>query len=334
MLIDALQCGTYERETFELLRRGNLSCATVTCGFWENAIESMKSLGNWRDLVRRNDDLVLLAETTADIARAEAEGRTAILPGFQNTDCLESRIAFVELFADLGVRVMQLTYNNQNSVGGSCYEAKDSGLARFGREVVREMNRCGILIDCSHVGDRTTLDAIEASSLPIAITHANPRSLIAHQRNKPDEVIKALARRGGVIGCAIYRNITGDYYCSSVEAWCEMVARTVEIAGIDHVGIGTDYSHHVGVRELDWMRKGRWTRGANYGAGSATNAGPAPKADWCKDASALGLIPEGLRKVGFSPEEAEKISGGNWLRLYGEAFGVRAKAGDRAALAA
>ena len=312
MLIDALQCGTYERETFELLRRGNLSCATVTCGFWENAIESMESLGNWRDSGA--------AERRPGAARGDHGGHRARrsggphrdLAGFQNTDCLESRIAFVELFADLGVRVMQLTYNNQNSVGGSCYEAKDSGLARFGREVVREMNRCGILIDCSHVGDRTTLDAIEASSLPIAITHANPRSLIAHQRNKPDEVIKALARRGGVIGCAIYRNITGDYYCSSVEAWCEMVARTVEIAGIDHVGIGTDYSHHVGVRELDWMRKGRWTRGANYGAGSATNAGPAPKADWCKDASALGLIPEGLRKVGFSPEEAEKISGGNW----------------------
>ena len=112
--------------------------------------------------------------------------------GFQNADLFEGRIRFVELFAELGVRVIQLTYNNQNELGGSCYEDDDSGLSRFGREVVREMNRAGMLVDCSHVGDRTTLDAIKASKEPLAVTHANPDRLFPHKRNKTDEVLKAL----------------------------------------------------------------------------------------------------------------------------------------------
>ena len=121
------------------------------------------------------------------------------------------------------MRAIQLTYNNQNELGGSCYEDEDSGLSRTGKEIVREMNRTGILVDLSHVGNRTTRDAILWSEKPVAVTHANPDSLFPHKRNKTDDVLKALAERGGVLGCATYRNITGDHYCSSLTNWCEMV---------------------------------------------------------------------------------------------------------------
>src|SRR5262249_30845667 len=161
--------------------------------------------------------------TAAEVRRAIADGRTAIILGSQNSELLGGRIAFVELFADMGIRAIQLTYNNQNSLGGSCYEAEDSGLARFGREVIREMKRVGLLVDLSHVGNRTTLDAIKCSEKPVAVTHANADSLFPHKRNKTDDVLHALRDNGGVIGCATYRNITGDHYCSSVDAWCEMV---------------------------------------------------------------------------------------------------------------
>ena len=270
MLIDALQCGHFNRPVLEQLRDAGVGCVTSTLGFWETATEAMDAVAWWRDLERENGDVMVIARTVADIERARGEKKIAVVLGFQNATLFDGRIGFVELFADMGIRVVQLTYNNQNDFGGSCYESEDSGLSRFGKEIVREMNRAGILVDLSHVGNRTTLDAVKHSRKPVAITHANADSLFPHKRNKTDDVIRALKDNGGVIGCACYRNITGDEYCSTVDKWCEMVKLTVGIAGIDHVGIGTDRSHGHGPADYDWMRKGRWTRGVDYGA-----AGPA-----------------------------------------------------------
>lgn len=321
MLIDGLQCGFFDRGVFEDLKAGGFTCVTPTLGFWEGAIESLDSLAKWRDLVRANAGLVTIARRTDDILAADREGKVALLLGYQNTDLLDGRIRFVELFADLGVRVLQLTYNNQNALGSSCYEAVDPGLARFGREVVREMNACGMLVDLSHVGDQTTLEAIEWSLKPVSITHANPSSVFAHKRNKSDAIIKALAEKGGVIGCAAYRNITPEAACESVEAWAEMVARTVDLAGIDHVGLGTDFSHHSSQAYLDWMRSGRWTRSVQYGAGSAAKPGPSEKPAWLKSINGLAAVAPALARVGFKPDEVEKLSAGNWLRLYRATIG-------------
>lgn len=320
MLIDALQCGEFDREVFQMLQAGGYTCVTPTLGFWEGTLESMDNVGRWRDMERDNADLIRIVRKADDIRQCEIDGKLGILLGFQNTNCLEDRIRFVELFADMGTRVMQLTYNNQNELGGSCYEDVDPGLARFGKEVVREMNRAGILVDCSHVGDRTTLDAIEVSEKPIAVTHANARSLFDHKRNKSDDVIKALGQSGGVIGCAAYRNITGDNYCKSIEAWCTMVARTVDIGGIDTVAIGTDRSHNFTAPDYAWMRQGRWTRGVQYGASAAGKPLKAPPPDWFQTVEDINVIPGGLRTVGFNQEEIDKITHKNWLRLYEATF--------------
>lgn len=320
MIIDGLQCGHFDREAFSSLKTAGVGGVVVTCGFWEGAVESLDSLGNWRDLVRENADIASIATTPEEITAAADQGKVGVILGYQNANLFEGRIRFVELFAELGVRVVQLTYNNQNELAGSCYEAEDSGLARFGKEVVREMNRAGMLVDCSHVGNRSTLDAIEVSEKPIAVTHANADSLFPHKRNKTDDVLRALRDSGGVIGCAAYRNITGDDYCKSIEAWCTMVARTVDIAGIDSVAIGTDRSHNFTPPDYAWMRQGRWTRGVDYGAASAARPGKAPPPDWFQTVEDMNVIPNGLRTVGFSEEEVDKITHGNWLRLYGETF--------------
>ena len=321
MIIDGLQCGHFDREAFQSLQKAGVGGVVVTCGFWEGAVESLDSLGRWRDLIRENADVAEIGTNSKDIARIGAEGKVAVILGYQNANLFEGRIRFVELFAELGVRVVQLTYNNQNELAGSCYENEDSGLARFGKEVVREMNRAGILVDCSHVGDRSTLDAIEASEKPIAVTHANARSLFDHKRNKSDDVLKALSETGGVIGCAAYRNITGDEYCRTIEAWSTMVARTVEIAGIDSVAIGTDRSHNFAAPDYAWMRQGRWTRGADYGASAAGRPLKAPPPDWFQTVEDMSVIPGGLHAVGFSQEEVDKITHKNWLRLYEATFG-------------
>ncbi|WP_323039559.1 dipeptidase [Gemmobacter sp.] len=320
-IIDALQCGNFDREVFQMLQAGGYRCVTPTLGFWEGTLESLDSLARWRDMERENADLIRIVRRADDIRACFADGKLGILLGYQNTNLLEDRIRYVELFADLGVRVLQLTYNNQNELGGSCYEKEDSGLTRFGREVVGEMARCGIVVDCSHTGDRTALDAIEHSPKPIAITHANPASVFPHARNRSDRVLKALAERGGVIGCAAYRNITPDWACATARGFAELIARTVEIAGVDHVGIGTDFSYKGDDAFRAWMRMGRWSRQLNYGAGSAAAPGAVEKPEWLPAADRLADLVPALRDVGFSDEEVAKIMGGNWLRLYGSVFG-------------
>ncbi|WP_336204904.1 dipeptidase [Nonomuraea sp. LPB2021202275-12-8] len=315
MFIDGLECSNFDREIFQELRAGGLGCVTVTCGFWEDGLESMDALVAWRALVRANDDLVRVATTAAEIEAIHAGGRTALLLGFQNSSFLAGRIGYVELFADLGVRVAQLTYNIQNDVGASCYDLEDAGLTRYGREVVGEMNRVGMVIDLSHVGERTSIEAVEHSAAPVAITHANPASLVPHARNKSDALLKALAARGGVLGVSGYRNISGEY-AASADAWAEMVARTVDLIGLDHVGIGSDLGRKVVDADLRWMRQGRWTRTTQYGAGSAANPGKQPPLEWFPDTTAFPGLAEALTRRGFDPTEVAAVMGGNWLRFY------------------
>lgn len=318
-IVDALTTSHPERRVFEELRAGDVACATVTCGFWDDTTEALDSIGKWRDSVRENSDLAAIAHNRTEIDAINASGRTAILLGFQNTDQFQDRIRYIELFADLGVRVVQLTYNNQNSIGSGCYEPNDGGLSRFGREVVEEMNRVGMLIDLSHVGEQTSRDAIEVSQRPVAVTHANPSSLYPHKRNKSDELLKSLVAKGGMLGLAIYPNIAGGPDMT-VEEWVDMVSWTVNVIGIDHVGIGSDKSINGTQVDTDWMRMGRWTRKVDYGAGSAANPNRPRWPDWFQSPSQYPGVVECLRSKGFSEDEIEKIASKNWLRLYGEVF--------------
>ena len=321
LLVDGLECSRFDREVFQELRRGGMGCVTVTLGFWEDTLESLEAIARYRELAAASADLVAIAGSAAEIEAIHRSGRTALILGFQNSSGLGGRIRFAELFADLGVRVMQLTYNTQNDVGGSCYEP-DSGLTRFGRELVREFNRTGILIDISHVGERTGMDAIAHSDLPVAVTHANPYALAPHPRNKSNELLRLLGERGGIIGLATYPNIAGGYG-ESAEKFCELVARSVEICGIDHVGIGTDLGRKCTESDNRWMRMGRWTRIVNYGAGSAANPGKVMDPDWIADTSGFADIAEGLMRKGFGRREAEAVLGGNWMRLYRAVFDRR-----------
>ncbi|GAA1005128.1 membrane dipeptidase [Acrocarpospora pleiomorpha] len=317
MRIDGLQCGHFNRQAFEELRAGGLGCVTNTIAVWENASETMAAIGRWRHLARENADLVTIARTTADIEAANASGRTAVLLGTQNSSPIEDRIDFVELFHDMGLRVMQLTYNIQNALGSSCYEPEDSGLTRFGRNVIAEMNRVGMVVDLSHVGDRTSHDAILASQRPVAINHANPRELFDHARNKRPKVLDTLAEHDGVLGLSMYPNIAGPY-AGTLDKWCELVARTAERIGVRHVGVGSDLGRFMTTTDLDWMRRGRWTHGPEYGAGSPDRPGMVEDPEWFTTSADFAAIPGALRAAGFSAEETEAICGGNWLRLYRE----------------
>lgn len=321
-VIDALTTSHPERRVFEELTAGGVCCATVTCGFWANAYEALDSIGKWRDEVRANADLAVLVNDVSDIQKAIATNRVGIVLGFQNTDQFEGRIRFVELFADLGVRVVQLTYNNQNAIGSGCYEASDNGLTRFGREVVSEMNRVGILIDLSHVGPQTTLDAIRVSEKPVAITHSNPASLYPHKRNKSDAILHELAQKGGVLGLTMYPNISGGTDMT-MEEWCQMVNWTINLIGIEHVAIGSDKSINGTQVDTDWMRVGRWTRTYDYGAGSPSNPDRPTWPTWFQSPSQYPGIVDALRRSGLSESNLDKLLRENWLRVYDEVFDRR-----------
>jgi microsomal dipeptidase-like Zn-dependent dipeptidase len=316
--IDALQYSNWDRSVFEQWRDGGVTCVHVTLAIWQDARTTLDEVGRWNRLLREHADLIRWVGSGADIEAAAAEGRTGVVLGFQAASPFEDDLDLVQVFHQLGVRIVQLTYNNQSLLGGSCYEQVDSGLSRFGHNVVREMNRLGMLVDLSHVGPRTSLDAIAASSRPVAITHANPSSFHAHPRNKSDEVLLALAERGGVLGLAPYPHLTPPD-CSLAD-WCAMAARTAELIGVEHVGIGSDVSLGFDQAVLDWIRNGRWTHEMNYGAGSADKPGWLDPPEWFRGPGDFPNLRVGLAEQGFAGAEVDAILGGNWMRVFSEGF--------------
>ncbi|MGB7260769.1 MAG: membrane dipeptidase, partial [Albidovulum sp.] len=230
-----------------------------------------------------------------------------------------------EVLHRLGLRFMQLTYNNQSLLATGCYEADDTGLTRMGREVVAEMNRVGMVVDMSHSGERSTLEAIEHSTRPIAITHANPHNWHAALRNKSDTVLKALAASGGMLGFSVYpHHLKGGGACS-VQEFCTMIARTADLMGIKHIGIGTDLCQDHPDSVVEWMRSGRWTKKVDFGEGSADAPGFPPMPGWFNDNRDFGNIAGGLKATGMAEADVAAVMGGNWLRFFGESFGPETK---------
>lgn len=317
--IDALEYSDWDREVVEELARGRVTCVHTTVAIWEDARTTLDAIGRWNRRFRESADLLIAVRDGADIDRARSEGKVGVVLGFQNTSPFEDDLDLVEIFSMLGVRIAQLTYNIQNLVGGSCYDPSDSGLTRFGKFVVREMNRVGMLVDLSHVGEKTAFDAIEVSERPVAITHANLSSIRPHPRNKSDDLVKALASRGGVIGCSPYPHIVGGAD-TTLEDWCSMVGRAVELVGIDHVGIGSDMSRKWPDEHLGWIRMGRWSHEMNYGASTNRTTGWEPWPDYFRTPEDFPNLADGLRRHGFSEAETAQIMGLNWQRFFTESF--------------
>ena len=211
---------------------------------------------------------------------------------------------------------MQLTYNNQSLLATGCYETIDSGVTNFGREVIREMNRLGLVIDMSHSAEKSTIDAIEISEKPIAITHANPSFWHAAKRNKSNELLKILSEQKGMLGLSLYPHHLKNGTDCSLESFCEMTAKTAEIMGAEKIGIGSDLCLNQPDTIVEWMRNGTWTKSKNYGEGSKNKPGFPKQPTWFLDARGFNNLAEGLKKVGFSENEVNGILGNNWYNFY------------------
>jgi microsomal dipeptidase-like Zn-dependent dipeptidase len=323
MLIDGLQYANWSEKIFRQMRAGGVDAVHVTITYHENFRETVLQIERWNRWFEQFPDLIFEGRTAADVALARATQRTAIFFGSQNPSCMEDDIGLVEILHTLGLRFMQLTYNNQSLLATGCYEAEDTGLTRMGREVVTEMNRVGLVVDMSHSGDFSTIQAIEHSTRPIAITHANPHDWHPALRNKSDDLLRALAQSGGMLGFSVYpHHLKGGSKCG-LQDFCDMIARTADLMGVGHLGIGTDLCQDQPDSIVEWMRTGRWTKRIDYGEGSASNAGFPPMPDWFNDNRDFGKISAGLRSAGFDADEVTAIMGGNWHRFFETSFGAQ-----------
>jgi membrane dipeptidase len=321
LTIDGLQYAELSETVFRQMREGGVAAVHVTIAYHELFRETVSNIVRWNRCFERWPHLICRAGSAADVLRAREEGRTAIVFGLQNPSSIEDDIGLVEVLHQLGVRFMQLTYNNQSLLATGCYEAEDTGLTRMGRQVVAEMNRVGMVVDMSHSAERSTLEAIAASSRPIAITHANPHRWHPARRNKSDDVLRALAQSGGMLGLSLYPHHLNDGSACTIASFCEMAARTADLIGVDHLGIGSDLVQGQPDSVVEWMRNGRWSKETDYGEGSAANAGFPTPVPWFADNTGFAGIARGLARAGFSTAEVEKIMGGNWLAFFEKSFG-------------
>ena len=314
--IDNLQYCNWSREIFEINREAGLDAVHVTVVYHEDYDEFLTRISEWNELFKNNSDLIFLGKDIRDIEKAKLENKTAIFFGFQNCSPIEDDINLVEKVHELGCRFMQLTYNNQSLLATGCYENVDSGVTNFGKEVIKEMNRVGIVIDMSHSAEKSTLEAIELSQKPIAITHANPSFWYKAKRNKSDTLLKNLSESGGMLGLSLYAHHLKDGSNCKLESFCEMVAKTADLIGVKNIGIGSDLCLNQPDSVVEWMRNGTWTRAKNYGEGSKDKPGFPKQPDWFIDARGFNSLETGLKKIGFNLEEVNDILGNNWFNFY------------------
>jgi membrane dipeptidase len=201
--------------------------------------DTFERIGFWEREIDAHPDVLLKVKSAADLDRAKASGRLGIIYGFQDSTPLGEDINRVKIFGRFGVRIIQLTYNRRNLLGDGCLEAANAGLSRFGQQVVEKMNELGLLIDLSHCGRRTTTDAITSSKQPVAITHAGCAALVDLPRNKTDEELGLLAKRGGVVGIYLMPFLRSHGQPTSADL-VRHIEHAVDVCGEDHVGIGTD----------------------------------------------------------------------------------------------
>ena len=314
--IDNLQYCNWSRKIFEINRSAGLDAVHVTIVYHEDFDELQLEIKKWEKLFHENSDLIFLGKNFQDIDKANKENKTAIFFGFQNCSPIEDDINLVEKVHQLGCRFMQLTYNNQSLLATGCYEKVDSGVTNFGREVIREMNSVGLVVDMSHSAEKSTLDAIEFSEKPIAITHANPSFWHPAKRNKSSDLLKILSDSGGMLGLSLYPHHLKDNTNCTLDSFCEMVAKTAEIMDVKKIGIGSDLCLDHPDTVVEWMRNGSWSKSKNYGEGSKNKPGFPKQPDWFLDARGFSNIEKGLKKAGFSDTETHGILGNNWYNFY------------------
>jgi membrane dipeptidase len=302
--------------------------AVFDCLMDGTATITSKAGWKWDDIVydlgmRLSDilhqDFVVRGETLDDIRHAKENGQIAFIASLEAATAIENEVDRLDILYGLGIRSSGIAYSEANTLGSGLKEAKDGGLTEFGRQAVRRMNKLGIAIDISHSGDQTSLDTIEASDKPIFITHAGARGLWNTKRMKPDEVLKAMAAKGGVIGieAAPHTTLTQKHPKHSIESFMEHFEYCADLIGIDHVAFGPDtlFGDHVGLHH--YFAKHLSIKSAH----GAQQFEEVEYVDGIENpAEAFPNIVRWLVKHDYSDGDIAKAIGGNVMRVLEEAW--------------
>lgn len=329
-IIDGCQYCNWSRAVFEEMRAGKVDAVLVTIGYHEDFRETVERAIDWNRRFEQNRDLILRARSAADIDTARASGRTAILFGLQNCSAIEDDIGLVEVLSDLGIRVMQLTYNNQSLLGTGCYEASDSGITRMGREVIGEMNRLGMLIDLSHVSPEVMRQALELSQAPVIFSHSSARALVDHPRNVPDDVLARMAKNGGVVMVTFipsFVSAENAKWGKELESKMQGISTTAEMEALEaaHEKLHGPAPHATLAQVADHIEHVAKVAGHDHvGIGSDFWGAP-PMPDGLEDVSRFPYLFAELVRRGWSDDDLTKLAGGNIVRTLAAAEAVAAR---------
>ncbi|MFV1988875.1 MAG: dipeptidase [Gemmatimonadota bacterium] len=260
-------------------------------------------LATMRSWLAERADAYALATSVASIEAAGHEGKLAVCFDLEGGTALDGRLDRVQRFYDLGVRWMLIAYNRNNALGGGCQD-EDGGLTEFGRKVVAEMARVGMVTCCSHTGERTSYDVIEAASNPVILSHSNPRALVDHPRNVSDDLMRAVAATGGVVGIVGNGIFLGDNDIST-GAVVRHIDYAVQLIGPDHVGLGLDYVFDLSELEK-YVKSQAETFPARFGY---------DREFLFVEPEQTPMIAERLVELGYSQDAVASILGGNWMRV-------------------
>jgi len=275
----------------------------------------MRAIAQWKQWLREHADILTQVHAAADIGRAKQDGKVGIILGWQNSVGFDEYLPYVPLFRELGLRVVQLTYHTANMAGSGCLEGRDGGLTDFGRELIAELNRARILIDLSHVGSRTSAEAIEESKRPVAYTHCAPKALKDHARNKTDDELRFIADRGGLVGVTMFPPFMRRGNSSTVDDYLDAIEHTIDVAGEDHVAIGTDFTQGRSDDEMQYFV---------HDKGYARRLMPLGKVVMPKGIRRIEDFPNltaGMEARGWREARIRKVMGRNWVRLFAEVWG-------------
>ncbi|MEM6438998.1 MAG: membrane dipeptidase [Pseudomonadota bacterium] len=301
---------------------GATAIAPTIRGFSAGAGDALAQIGGFRRLCRERDDLMLI-ETAADLDAARATGRLGLILHSQGGSIVEDRLDLVDGLQAAGLRVLQLCYNTKNLIGDGAGERTDSGLSDFGVRLIGRLNAARVAVDCAHTGHRTSMDAVEHSAAPVIISHANARAVHDNLRNVEDELIRAVAGTGGVIGTVGFPSFLTAEGQPSLDAFIDDIAYKADLVGIDHTGLGIDYYLGQWGVEDDAAALARYEGLLAEGLWRPGQYPPPPYKypEGIETPRTLPALTERLLARGFSTEDIRKVLGENWRRVFAEIWG-------------
>jgi membrane dipeptidase len=324
ILIDATcPLASFENWYESWIKGGATAIAATVCYGNLDSLSGFKKTADWLCKIS-NDDRLVLIEKTDQILETKDKKKMGIILAFQTTTPFSTDLNLVKAFKKLGIRIALMAYNQRNFVGDGCTEPSNIGLSTFGKKLIRELNKEGVLIDVAHTGYKTAMESIEYSEKPVVFTHSNPKAVYDNPRNISDELIKAIANKNGVIGMNGYPAFLSKSNRPSIDLFIEHMKYIIDLVGIDYVGLGIDYyEYQAGVasdadatKMYDWLiSSGTWSK-------SAYPAPPWYYPEGIELPEKLPNLTKAFVEKGFSDQDIKKILGLNFLRVFKQVWGA------------